>query len=316
MGYCPTIVTIPILAKLQLFSIFKFLYRIKDRKIEKTIIRKLKYQYFDYCLAVGVFFGSDTLIKQLKKTNPQLKTILALWDSFAGWNFSFALDWFDKKYSFDIIDCENYKAKGLMYNPDFFLDSTPPVADNEMLYDLCHIGTYHQFTQKRLDILLKIKQQADLFGLKYYITLLYYPRGNGIKARIVHIQAWLLDKKYRDFNKQIKEIKESDCNIITNKHLTLEQCTYIEKHSRCIIDIPTDVQSGYPIRTINTIATGQKLMIANKYIAQEPFYNENNIYVIDEILPKLDLNFLSTQTQPVNIDYLSLKNWLMRLIEN
>ncbi len=312
MGYEVTFLEVPIPARLQRASSqMRLVGCFRDKKAEKNAIKELSNTHFDYCLALGTFFYSNKLLSALKETNPHIKTVLALWDSLAGWDFSYALSWFDKKYSFDPQDCAKHKE--LMYHPDFFLDNTPIFAE-ELKYDLCHIGTLHQLTGKRLEILLQLKQQADNLGLKSYITLFHKEKRDSLKSRVKYFLRKISSKKIRQFERRVAQVKQTS-TIITDQYLSMEECFFIEKHSKCIVDIPTDVQSGYPIRTINTIASGQKLITTNDHIKKEPFYNENNICVIDERAPILDVIFLSKPTEKINIDQLSLKRWLKRLIE-
>jgi len=89
------------------------------------------------------------------------------------------------------------------------------------------------------------------------------------------------------------------------------------KNTRCVIDIPVAKQDGYTLRIAEAVVYGKKIITTNSFIKNEPFYNENMIYVIDEKTTSEDIKrFIKTP----DIDYecggvFLFENWLKSIVE-
>ena len=63
-------------------------------------------------------------------------------------------------------------------------------------------------------------------------------------------------------------------------------------------------------------ANGRKVIINNKCICDEIFYDENLVYIIDERNPTFDMNFLFKESKNIDMSDLFLQNWLSIILEN
>ena len=280
----------------------------KYNEIKETVDNN----FFDVIFAIGGFFFSQRILTRAKKRNPLLKTIVFYWDSFSIWDYSKTIEYFDRRFSFDIEDCKKYFSKKLQYHPNFYLTSKKPNPFPQ--YDICNISTTAMsLHMSRLCVVYALKEDADKMGLTSFIRL-YMPedKKRTLLQWITHIK-YLLKPRHRDFFcKRNYGIKKG---IVTSHKLTLEECYIIESNSRCIIDVPVDGQHGHTIRSLNAIASGQKLITTDAYLRNEPFFHPNNICVIDAKYPHINEEFLSSAMVDVDISHLKLDNWLIYILD-
>lgn len=77
-----------------------------------------------------------------------------------------------------------------------------------------------------------------------------------------------------------------DINIIDEKRALSNDIPYTEVqkkiiNSKAILEVMQDGQNGYTLRTMESLFFSRKLITDNKAIMEAPFYNKNNIFVID-----------------------------------
>ena len=78
-----------------------------------------------------------------------------------------------------------------------------------------------------------------------------------------------------------KTSKNKKSRLYINKHISYEQVVeYIHK-CECIVEINRGSQVGLTVRTLEAVFNNKKLITNNKCICKEPFYNRNNILIID-----------------------------------
>ena len=64
-------------------------------------------------------------------------------------------------------------------------------------------------------------------------------------------------------------------------------------HSRCAIEIPHKGQKGLTTRSIEAIPTHTKIITTNQYIKEYSLYNKDNILVVNEDAPEIDVKWLA-----------------------
>jgi hypothetical protein len=292
-----------------------------EKNVKKRFRSIIESSDFDILLAIGGFFTSKKYIDKLKEKTPQIITIVFYWDSFSVWDFSFSIEWFDRSYSFDPFDCRKYKEKELIYLCDFYTEDAP--ISNHSIYDLCHIGSFSEKHSDRLSIVYELKKAADKNGLQNYFLLVgalppLIDRKQADKIQILYsFLRYLFIPAYRKYVNEIRKIIKTEYKLISKERLSQEECQYIEKHSKCLIDIPADGQFGYTIRSLNAIVSQQKLITSSPFLKEESFFDENNIFIINKNKPEVDLNFLSSQPHSIKKqNLLNLENWLKKIINN
>ena len=102
-----------------LFSPQKWYLRKKFKNIEN--IR------FDTLLSINAFIICPYLFKRLKRKNPDLYSVLYLWDSFSKYNWEKELRYFDRVLTFDPKDSKEFN---LEYKPNFYIS-------NDQQIDVC-----------------------------------------------------------------------------------------------------------------------------------------------------------------------------------
>lgn len=276
------------------------LYKVNIDKHYKNIIKNIKNKRYDYFLlikgeVVPVFF-----LEFLRKENPEIVFIYYTYDSFKNNpNGMSILPYFDKKFTFDREDAVKYN---LSFRPLFYASEYATVnqlESNRYKYDLSFIGTAHS---DRYSISQKLTDWCEKYNLKMF-NFYFSPSETLFKLKK------LTDKKFKNFDKQ----------KISFKSLSHTQIIGIYKDSKAILDINHPSQNGLTMRTFETLGAGKKLVTTNVDIKSYPFYNENNIYIIDRQNPKLEKQFFEKEFKEIESTVyfsMSLKGWIKELFEN
>lgn len=295
---------------------FPYLY-LKDpyarTKWTKENFQKLGDKVFDVLLCIENTPFKKWYIKRLKERNPQMKTILFLWDTLKeqGFGFKDYYPLFDKIYSFDKDDCSKY---GFEYYPDFYIEDMTLQSDimyAEDVYDLAFVSKCNGGSTKfRANLLAKIDDFCIKNGLKTFFHLRYFSQkdtNNCIKN--FYRQYFMPNRRY------YKIIKTNiDRPWLRDYDLPLNVVEDAYNKSKVILDLNYHNRQGMTLNCIASIAKGKKLITTNKRIAEEPFYNPQNILIIDEANPVLNVDFFKSEPTKVDISELRLDNWLRHII--
>lgn len=298
---------------LLLFCINPF-YKVRHTK---KVIAKIKNMDFDLFLAVGIVSTTPHFFRYLRSINPNIKTVLYLWDSISVWDFSDILDYFDYKYSFDRLDCKKYESKKLIYLPYFYSNEN---KSGNLLYDISHVGTINKLYSKRLETLASVVCQAKVLGLRIFIRAhasslnsIFFKKKK-LMPSIRDLGRYLLDSKFRNHIKALK--KHINKGFIFESNLEQEQFNQIIDKSKCILDVCVDNNTGISHRIIESLARGKKVITTNKHILNEDFYCPENISIIDKDNPKIDVEFINTPFKEIDISYLRIDNWIKKILKD
>lgn len=276
------------------------LYQVNIDKHYKNIIENIKSKKYDYFLlikgeVVPVFF-----LEFLRKENPEIMFIYYTYDSFKNNPTGLSiLSYFDKKFTFDREDAIKYN---LSFRPLFYASEYATVnqqESNTYKYDLSFIGTAHS---DRYSISQKLNDWCEKYNLKMF-NFYFSPSETLFKFKK------LTDKNFKNFDEQ----------KISFKSLSHTQIIGIYKDSKAILDINHPGQNGLTMRTFETLGAGRKLVTTNADIKSYPFYNENNIYIIDRQNPELEAQFFEKEFKEIeNTVYfsMSLPGWIKELFES
>ncbi len=108
-----------------------------------------------------------------------------------------------------------------------------------------------------------------------------------MQGKLVYFYKKFFDKSFHAF----------DYKKLSFKSLTSEEVVGLYERSNVILDISHPNQSGLTMRTFETIGARKKLITTNSNIKDYPFYNPNNICVIDRKRPVLTRDFFLNQYQ-------------------
>lgn len=270
----------------------------------------------DILLVINGFSFDKYLINKLKKNNPQIKSILYLWDGINFFDFTYNFCYFNSIYTFDSKDAEKYKLKLL---PLFWVQHESKNIITPK-YDLCFIGTSHS---DRFSILKEIEKQCILMGVSNYIKLVVKDRN----ITILDYFRYFLNKRKDEANSKgfvndfLYLTGKKNESFLTKKALSPTEFEKIIAESKCIIDLELPYQSGITHRMISALANKKKIITTNSAVKDYFFYDCRNIQIIDRFFPKIDSDFLhnnyceNVETTKY-MESLKINNWLKLLIKS
>lgn len=262
------------------------------RKISKQIVDK-KYDYF--LLIKGESIPFDFL-EDFKSNQPQAETIFYMYDSVYEYpRFCKLSLFFNKNFTAEAADSKRY---GFSLRPPFFIDEYKN-HNAEKKYDLSFVGSAHT---DRYNVAKKIQQQVESIGLNTYFYF-FAP------SKIAFTLKRIFDPHFKKFN--IKKVNF--------KSLIHSEISEIYNKSKAVLDINKPFQLGVSMRTCEILGAEKKLITTNPEIRNYPFYNENNILIIDREEPKIPSRFFETEFQKLNpkdVYMLSLDSWIECLFLN
>lgn len=259
-------------------TLTKGLIRLKKNLLQKNIdkyyqdiLEKIQNIQFDYLLVNRGEVVTPYFMQEFIKQQPNCERIFYTWDSFK--NHAYGLDllsFFHKKFTFDKSEAIQYK---IGFRPLYFTDRYRGVnnADIKQTIDLLFLGTAHS---DRYIISSKIAEWCESNNL---IAFNYYY----MQGRFVYFFKKFFDNTFKVF----------DYKKLSFMSLSPEQIVEYYKQSKVILDINHPGQTGLTMRTFESIGAGKKLVTTNQYIKDYPFYNENNILIIDRANPILSRDF-------------------------
>lgn len=283
-------------------NITKVIIRVKkelfSRRINayyKKILREVEQKRFDYMLVIRGEVVPEFFLREIKHKNPNLILIYYNWDSFKNTNHSVPLlHHYDRKFSFDPYDA---KEKGIAFRPLYFVDAFRDLAKVKAIdIDLLFLGTAHS---DRYLISNQLKQHLEKNGLRMFCF--YYMHG-----RIIYFIKRLFERSFKTF----------DYKKLSFKSLTTEEILVLYARSNVILDINHPNQAGLTMRTFESVGAKKKLVTTNPEVLKMPFYNANNILVLDRDKMDIDLSFFKSQYVELDkemYDRLSIDGWLFNL---
>ena len=145
-------------------SFFEEILRKRWDGILRRHIKNLDTTY-DYVICINGQCVSNSLLRRLKKWNKKAEFILYLWDDVSNQILMPNLTCFDKKFSFNMSDCQTYGAK---YLPMFVQCSSIGHKTNE--YDIAIIGTAHP------DRLIFVRRLLEKYKALYsFYVYMFHP---------------------------------------------------------------------------------------------------------------------------------------------
>lgn len=267
-------------------------YKTKIANYYTSILKKIENNKYDYFFLIKGEVVSDFFIEKIKKLNPNITLIYYTFDSFKNnSNAVSILKYFDRKFTFDCKDAEDY---GLELRPLFFSDDyaySEPRSNYDI--DLLFIGTAHS---DRYVISENVADWCIDNNLKNY-AFYYSP------SRLVFWFFKLFDSSFKKFN----------YNKISFESLNHSQITELYNKSKVILDVNHPNQNGLTMRVFEVLGSGKKLVTTNADVKKYPFYNTNNICIIDRSNIVMDRTFFDTPFQKTDsnlYERMSINGWL------
>ncbi|MBO5098296.1 MAG: capsular biosynthesis protein CpsH [Agathobacter sp.] len=262
------------------------------------IIDSVKDKEYDYILIIRGEYTPINSLKLLKKTFPNAKLILYMWDSILN-NKKIEVKWpyFDKVMTFDKKDYLDYTDQLEFLPLYYYEDCLPQQRETEMEYDIGFIGTGHG---DRIKIINEVKKQCEEKGLTVY-CFMYLPH------KLVYFYNKVTNPAF----------KHTKINDFAYEKLSFEKVYEIYDKSKTVLDIESITQTGLTMRTLEIIGLHKKLITTNPDIVNYNFYNENNIQLLDRNHPKVDEEFINRQyleLEPSIYKQYSLESWIQNVL--
>ena len=199
----------------------------------------------------------------LKERCYSAEFILYLWDDLSiDSGEKERLRFFNKIYSFSKFDCEKY---GFNFRPMFYNDSLVPTIINKSI-DLFYVASYKE---SRFRFIKKLYSNNNLTSIH--------------KKIILRCSIFL-------FLKKIEHLKYIRCFRMTP--IKYDKMVDYLSRSRCSLEIQHPGQTGLTTRPIEALLTKTKIITTNKSIVDYSIYCPENIKIIEELSPHIDVAWL------------------------
>ena len=213
----------------------------------KNLIREINALEFDLLFVISPETIDHSI---LRKINVKRK-ILYLWDNLKNKSENERnLYSFDKIYSFDVTDCQNYGFDYLhLFAEDIFKSNINDHHNKEI--DLLFFGSVHSQRLKILDVIkdLKIKKYIYLYSPNLLISSARCGLLNSIKSK----------------------------NHINNVPLTKLQISCLMSKSKIVLDNSWGNQFGFSSRTFESLYSGYKIITNQQIEFPYPIFEDNII---------------------------------------
>lgn len=269
------------------------LYKVQIYRYYKRILQEIKDKQYDYLLIIKGEVVPGFFIEKLKALNPEIVMIYYNYDSFKNNpNAQSILKYFDKKFTFDKTDAIHYK---IHFRPLFFSNEYEEIRNIQtgFQFESMSIGTAH--TDRYL-ISEKVKSWCD--GNRFRSFAFYYSPSK----YVFHFKR-ILDKTFKKF----------DVKKISFRSLEHAQIIDLYKKSKAVLDINHPYQTGLTMRTFEALGAGRKLITTNAQVIDYPFYDSENILIIDRNNIVLNETFFQTSFKAIASETLylmSLDGWI------
>lgn len=239
-------------------------------------------------------FVLDSTLKKLLAFKPSLDIVIYQWDSISNNKNALALSLYAKTFSFDYDDTAKDSCN-ITYLPLFSCFEEARLKNTRQItrhIDFSYIGGNKK---SRIPYIIALKENCFLNNYSFYFH------------------------NYENFWSFCKHLKMMwpDKSLIKLCKLPFRRYYEILSRSRFVLDIPSEKQSGLTMRTMEALSVGCRLITTNKNIKQEPFYNEESIFIISgpKDFKSMEFKkFIESDTRSNNVKgVLTLSQWLNKM---
>ena len=269
---------------------------LKDRNFKKKLFKKYELEQdlklideipdiCDYSLTIRADLFDDSVLKSIIKKS--LKNYSYQWDGLSRFPEIYkSISLFDKFYIFDEKDLSVNENNRLLTN--FYFDCYSSLFENTVpKYDAYFIGSYDD----------RFEQLISIF--EFLVS-------KNLKLNIIICGKVKVDLSKYSYIKIIHE------------PLSYYENLKMVANSKMLIDVHHEnLHKGLSFRSFEALGYDKKLITSNTIIREYDFYNEKNIYVIDNINANFE-EFLYQDYKQISIEIknkYSFTNWIAYLLE-
>ena len=276
-----------------------FLYRLSKkigmpvtwwlRRYHRNVIERERHPRPDIVLFIQVHQIGD-MVRAYREAFGSAHFVLYNWDSVQTHDYRAYVRYFDKVFTFDRADA--MRVPGAEYLPLFFSERFRRLrSQQEAIYDMSFVGV--TVTVRRYDQLAALRGWAKANGIALFDYVVVSP--------FLYFKLLLRGKLLRR---------------VHFRSLGERALLRIYGRSRAVLDLPNNVQSGYTMRTFESLGAHRKLVTANRGIVNEDFYTPESVFVIGALGEMPDRTFLYSPPRfSPAIDSYFLRSWILRLLD-
>lgn len=255
-----------------------------QRRYYKNILKTIDFDHIDYLFVIRGCQMPIEFIISLKEKYNDLISIMYQWDSEESNHYIHLKYQFNKIFTFDINDSQKYHID---YLPLFYTEDIEKLQVDKPIikYDFFTLCSYNR---ERYDQLYELSIRLREFKLKF---LIFIPKTT--------------------YYKEILKGKKLSNNLLT--FIPLNRAEYLRNlsASKAVIDISPSVQSGLPIRIIESLGAGKHIITTNKYVIKE--FNDLQLTHVLSADTNFDLILINDfHSNHVLKDY-SIANWIRKV---
>ncbi len=262
--------------------ILKPLYRASLDRYHHNIINKSSSIKYDKVFFITTHFFSIDNLKYLRNSQEIAEFISYHWDPISQYNYLGTVEFFEKVYSFDSVDCKKY---GFKYLPLFASDTYCKIEHKDHDIDIYTVGSVMR--PQRYILVQQFKDYCISNNISFYFHLKMTP--------ITYLKILL------------KGIIPKGVSFRT---MNIEAMRDIIARSRAVLDVPNHQQSGLTMRVIENICIGKKIVTTNPHIIGEPFYDKNQVFLLGEDNMDILKPFIRSEYKSQEHPELKLDSWL------
>lgn len=235
---------------------------------------------FDLCLIMRPDLIETNVLRKIKESIPTRKVFY--WDSFKKVPaFKETLSYFNEYFTFEAEDSLKYNLKQIS---NFYIHK---FSNKNPQYDAFFFGS----------------NDSRLSNVSKLVNHLKYKKWNA--------KALLVGKKTK--------LKNDDTVEIIQKGIPFSQIYKFAENTKIVIDIAHPNQKGLSMRPFEALGLKRKLITNNTDIKNYDFYNENNIFVVNDFnnieIPDSFLNNPYEELPDKIYEKYYIKNWLKTILE-
>jgi hypothetical protein len=239
----------------------KWLDRAKKKLLNKEFDEKYYYQNklkanekYNLILVINGKKIPEFFIEELKESYKNVRKILYAWDDLLNLDQSDSFfEIFDRKYSYSKLD--STANPEFIYQPFFFTHQSDIARRN---IGASFVGSLHSDRQKNL---------RDIRNLNPEVIFFIY--------------------LYSDIISFMKYIRNTKICEVKFKILNYDNYIKIVGKSSAIIELPHPKQKNITTRAIEVLGTKTKLITTVDAVKNYDFYNENNIFIINNNISQI-----------------------------
>jgi len=258
----------------------------------KTILEQIQNTEYDYFLLIKGESIPFTFLDTFIENHPHTTRIFYVYDTVNEYpRFKELYPYFNKSITFEPSDAKSYP---FLFRPLFHLENYQETQfQKSYTYDVAFIGSAHT---DRYIVGEKVRKACSELDLKTY--LYYYS-----PSKSVYYFKRLFDENLKKF----------DVQKLSFKKLSHTEILKVYQNSFSVLDINKPFQFGLSMRTFEALASRRKIITTNHEIRHYPFYNPQNILIINRENIELNPRFFTTQFEELDTEALhklSLDSWL------